>query len=181
MPGTSLLETWVEDCAKLTRPDQVVWCDGSAAEYQRLVEGMLHSGEFIQINETAYPNSYLHRSSPTDVARTEDLTYICTSRQEDAGPTNNWMAPDEAKAMLRPALRRLHARAHHVCRALSDGPRRLAARQGRRRDHRQPLRRRQPAHHDAHGRRSRSTRSRRTAANSIPACTPSATSTPNAA
>jgi phosphoenolpyruvate carboxykinase (GTP) len=102
MPGTSLLETWVDDCAKLTRPDAIVWCDGSEAEYQALVAKMLETGEFVAVNERAYPNSYLHRSSPTDVARTEDLTYICTPREEDAGPTNHWMAPDDAKAMLRP-------------------------------------------------------------------------------
>src|SRR5205823_193204 len=85
--GTAALEKWVEDSARLTQPERIVWCDGSEQEYVDLVAGMLRTGELIQVNERAYPNSYLHRSNPNDVARTEEVTLICTERQEDAGPT----------------------------------------------------------------------------------------------
>ena len=91
--GTAALEKWVEESAQLTKPERIVWCDGSEQEYADLVAGMLRTGELIQVNERAYPNSYLHRSNPNDVARTEEVTFICTERQEDAGPTNNWMDP----------------------------------------------------------------------------------------
>ena len=102
MPGTAALAAWVEDAARLTRPDNVVWCDGSEEEYQRLIAEMLAREEMWKLNETAYPNSYLYRSNPSDVARTEGLTFICTERQEDAGPNNNWMAPKDAKEKVRP-------------------------------------------------------------------------------
>src|SRR5262249_36429946 len=102
MPGTPALEAWVEECTRLTRPQRIVWCDGSEREYQDLVAAMLQDGTLLRVNESAYPNSYLHHSDPSDVARVKHLTYICTERKEDAGPTNNWMTPDEAKAKLRP-------------------------------------------------------------------------------
>src|SRR5579884_1451815 len=102
MPGTPALEAWVDECARLTRPDRIVWCDGSEREYQDLVATMLRDGTLVRINESAYPNSYLHRSNRNDVARTEHLTFICTSRRDDAGPTNNWMSPREAKEKVRP-------------------------------------------------------------------------------
>ncbi len=95
-------ETWVEEVAALTRPDRVLWCDGSDSENQRLTEGMLNDGILLKLNEKAAPGSTLHRSHPTDVARTEHLTFIASERQEDAGPTNNWMAPAEAKERVRP-------------------------------------------------------------------------------
>jgi phosphoenolpyruvate carboxykinase (GTP) len=94
------VEQWVEDVAKHTRPDQIVWCDGSEAENQRFIEEMLASGTLHTLNHEKYPNSYLHRSDPNDVARTEHLTFVCTDKQEDAGPNNNWMAPAEAKAKV---------------------------------------------------------------------------------
>jgi phosphoenolpyruvate carboxykinase (GTP) len=97
MPVLTALESWVEDAARRTRPDRVVWCDGSEREYEELVAQMLRDGSFIEMDEKSYPNSYLHRSNPNDVARTEGLTYICTTRREDAGPNNNWMDPTEAK------------------------------------------------------------------------------------
>jgi phosphoenolpyruvate carboxykinase (GTP) len=97
MPVQTALEAWVADAARRTRPDRIVWCDGSDREYEELVAQMLRDGEFVDINERAYPNSYLHRSNPNDVARTEGLTYICTTRREDAGPNNHWMDPAEAK------------------------------------------------------------------------------------
>jgi phosphoenolpyruvate carboxykinase (GTP) len=91
------LESWVDEAAKLTKPDRVVYCDGSEAEYQRMVAEMLRSGETCALNEKTYPNCYLHRSSPNDVARTEHLTFICSRKKEEAGPTNNWMDPGEAR------------------------------------------------------------------------------------
>src|SRR5947209_6624861 len=91
------LETWVEEAAGLTKPDRVVYCDGSEAEYRRMIAEMLRGGDTYALNEKTYPNCYLHRSSVNDVARTEHLTFICTPDQEDAGPTNNWMDPDAAK------------------------------------------------------------------------------------
>ncbi|MGE5334936.1 MAG: phosphoenolpyruvate carboxykinase (GTP) [Nitrososphaerota archaeon] len=97
MPVLTALEAWVEDVARLTRPDRIVWCDGSDREYDEMVAQMLRDGTLVTMNEAAYPNSYLHRSNPNDVARTEGLTYICTTRREDAGPNNNWMDPTEAK------------------------------------------------------------------------------------
>ena len=97
MPGTAALEAWVEECARLTRPDQIVWISGSEQEYQGLIADMLADGSMTRLNESAYPNSYLYRSDPSDVARTEELTYICTEREEDAGPNTNWMSPREAK------------------------------------------------------------------------------------
>ncbi|MBM2836295.1 MAG: pckG, partial [candidate division NC10 bacterium] len=81
----------------MTRPDRIHWCDGSDEEYHRLIEGMVGDGTLIRLNQKSYPGCYLHRSNPSDVARTEHLTFICTSRKEDAGPTNNWMAPKEAR------------------------------------------------------------------------------------
>src|SRR5690349_12603539 len=97
MAATTPLERWVEEAAGLTRPEQVVWCDGSDAESERLIAAMLADGTLQRVNGRAYPNSYLHRSASNDVARTEHLTYICSAEKGDAGPTNNWMAPAEAK------------------------------------------------------------------------------------
>jgi phosphoenolpyruvate carboxykinase (GTP) len=103
------LESWVDEAAKLTKPERVVYCDGSEAEYQRMIGEMLRSGDTYALNEKSYPNCYLHRSSPNDVARTEHLTYICSPEKEDAGPTNNWMDPGAAKhkvgALLDGAMR----------------------------------------------------------------------------
>ncbi len=96
------LESWVEESARLTKPDKIVWCDGSQAEIDRLTSEMLRDGTYIELNQKTYPHSYLHRSNPNDVARTEGITFICTRKKEDAGPTNNWMSPDEAKAKVRP-------------------------------------------------------------------------------
>jgi phosphoenolpyruvate carboxykinase (GTP) len=96
------LEGWVEESARLTKPAKIVWCDGSAAENERLAAEMLADGTFIELNRKSYPNCYLHRSNPNDVARTEQLTFICTPEKEDVGPTNNWMSPEQGKAKLRP-------------------------------------------------------------------------------
>ncbi len=94
------VEQWVDEVAKLTRPDRIVWCDGSEEEYNTLVEGMLRDGTLIRLNERTYPDCYLHRSHLSDVARTEQLTFICSQRKEDAGPTNNWMAPQDARERI---------------------------------------------------------------------------------
>jgi phosphoenolpyruvate carboxykinase (GTP) len=91
------LEQWVDDVAHMTRPAKVTWCDGSEAEYQGLVERMLGDGTLLPLNQRTYPDCYLHRSHPSDVARTEHLTFICTPERDDAGPTNNWMAPQEGR------------------------------------------------------------------------------------
>ena len=103
------LETWVEEAARLTKPDRVVYCDGSENENQRVLAEMLREGDSETLNEQTYPNSYLHRSSPNDVARTEHLTFICSQEKDDAGPTNNWMDPSAAKykvgALLEGAMR----------------------------------------------------------------------------
>jgi phosphoenolpyruvate carboxykinase (GTP) len=97
MSVTSVAEKWVEEAAALTQPSRVVWCDGSKAEYDSLIEAMLRDGTLIGLNPRTYPNCYLHRSHPQDVARTEQLTFICTPKKDDAGPNNNWMAPADAK------------------------------------------------------------------------------------
>jgi phosphoenolpyruvate carboxykinase (GTP) len=94
------LENWVEEAARLTKPDQVVYCDGSEEENERILGEMLRDPDSKTLNEETYPNCYLHRSSPNDVARTEHLTFICTPEQDDAGPTNNWMDPGAAKHKL---------------------------------------------------------------------------------
>ena len=91
------LENWVEESARLTKPDRIVFCDGSEAENERIIGEMLRGAESLRLNEKTYPNCYLHRSSPKDVARTEHLTYICAPEKDDAGPTNNWMDPEAAK------------------------------------------------------------------------------------
>jgi phosphoenolpyruvate carboxykinase (GTP) len=96
------VQRWVEEVARLTAPDRLVYCDGSEEEKRRLIEESLAAGELIELNQERLPGCYLHRSAPHDVARTEHLTFVCTREQEDAGPNNNWMAPDAAKARLTP-------------------------------------------------------------------------------
>ncbi len=95
------LRAWVQEMAELAKPDRIYWCDGSEDEKKRLTEEAVAKGVLIPLNQKKLPGCYLHRSNPGDVARVEHLTFICTPKREEAGPTNNWMAPDEAYAKLR--------------------------------------------------------------------------------
>jgi phosphoenolpyruvate carboxykinase (GTP) len=90
------LNQWVEEVVQLTKPKKIHWCTGSKEEYQSLAQQMVESKQLIKLNEDTYPNCYLHRSNPNDVARTEHLTFVCTKDKNDAGPNNNWMPPNEA-------------------------------------------------------------------------------------
>ncbi len=103
---TSSVEDWVDEVSRTTHPDRVVWCDGSDAENDRLIDHMLADGTLLRLNQATFANCFLHRSNPHDVARTEHLTFICSEHAEDAGPTNNWMSPGEARQRIWPLFDR---------------------------------------------------------------------------
>lgn len=91
---------WIDQQVKLTQPDQVIWIDGSEQQLEALRKEACATGELHELNQEKLPGCYLHRSDPSDVARVESRTFICCKKQEDAGPTNNWMDPEEMYAKL---------------------------------------------------------------------------------
>ncbi len=100
------IEKFVKEVAELTKPKSIVWCNGSRKEYNSFMRKFTKEGVFIKLNQEKYPNCYLHRSDPKDVARTEHLTFVCSKNKEDAGPTNNWSPPEETKTKLNALFKR---------------------------------------------------------------------------
>ncbi|MGE5308784.1 MAG: phosphoenolpyruvate carboxykinase domain-containing protein, partial [Deltaproteobacteria bacterium] len=102
---SSKIREWVNKMARMCQPDQIIWIDGSVEQRQRLERESVTAGELIPLNEEKLPGCFLHRTNPNDVARTENLTYICTRSKDDAGPTNNWMSPKDGYSKARNIFR----------------------------------------------------------------------------
>src|SRR5580692_1964778 len=100
MPASEVVRRWVDEASALCQPKEVVWCDGSNAERERLEKLAVAEGVLSPLNPEKLPGCFYHRSAKGDVARTEHLTFICSKTKEDAGPNNNWMAPAEARDKL---------------------------------------------------------------------------------
>ncbi|MDD3661404.1 MAG: phosphoenolpyruvate carboxykinase, partial [Lachnospiraceae bacterium] len=101
MTENKKLQKWVKEMAEMCQPDSIYWVNGSEEENQRLLDEMVASGAAVKLNEEKRPGCYLFRSHPSDVARVEDRTFIASKNKEDAGPTNNWVDPDELKATMK--------------------------------------------------------------------------------
>ena len=91
---------WVKEMAEMLQPDHIHWCDGSDLEYNSLSQKLVDNGTFVKLNDKLRPNSYYARSDPKDVARVEERTFICSQKKIDAGPTNNWIAPEEIRKTM---------------------------------------------------------------------------------
>src|SRR5512143_516582 len=96
VPSNAHVVKWVQEMAAMCQPEDIVWCDGSEAEKEKLTRVAVETGDLMPLNQQALPGCYLHRSALNDVARTENLTFVCTEEKEDAGPNNNWMPPGES-------------------------------------------------------------------------------------
>src|SRR5437667_2702522 len=104
-PSNTAVLDWVNEIATLTQPENIFWCDGSERENEFLIAESLKQNVLIELNEKKAPRSYLHRSSPNDVARVEQFTFVCTPTKEEAGPTNNWSEPAETYSKLQGLLK----------------------------------------------------------------------------
>ena len=142
---------FVNEVAAMTKPDRIHWCTGSDEEWTELTDALVSTGTFTQLNPAIKPNSFYAASDPTDVARVEDRTFICSVDEKDCGPTNNWMDAGRDEGPHARALRRLHGRPHDVRHPVRDGPPRGREADVRHRDHRLGLRHRLDARDGPHG------------------------------